>query len=84
MLVRGAFGQLWAGWAGQHPLMTSDNRVGRGFKIGPKIRLYRLGQGSQVGGQKMAKKRWTSVIDVPQFRVHEFPEFIFGVVFSLD
>ena len=32
----------------------------------------------------MAKKRWTSVIDVPQFRVHEFPEFIFGVVFSLD
>ena len=29
----------------EHPLMTSDIRVGRGSKIAPKIGRYRVGQG---------------------------------------
>ena len=30
---------------GERPLMTFDIRVGRGFKIAPKIRRYRVGRG---------------------------------------
>ena len=38
----------------ESPLMTSDIRVGRGAKIAPKIRHYKVGQGRQ-DGQKWPK-----------------------------
>ena len=52
-----------ASW--KRPLMTSDIRVGRGSKIAPKIGRYRVGQGRYLGRSKMAKKRGTSLMDVP-------------------
>ena len=45
--------------------MTSDIRVGRESpRYTPKIRRYRVGQGRS----KMAKKRGTSLMDVPSAR----------------
>ena len=49
--------------------MTSNIRVGRGFQDNPKIGRYGVGQGMKVGRSKMAKKRGTSLMDVP-LRVH--------------
>ena len=38
----------------EHPLMTSDFKVGRESKIAPKMGRYRVGQGGLVkNGQKM-------------------------------
>ena len=45
--------------------MTSNIRVGRGFQDNPKIGRYGVGQGMKVGRSKMAKKRATSLMDVP-------------------
>jgi hypothetical protein len=49
--------------------MTYDIRVGRGSKIAQKIRRYRLGQ----GWSKLAKKRGTSLKDVPQYIFDKLP-----------
>ena len=50
---------------GEHPLMSSDFRVGRGVgKRSPKIGHFRLKIVSGRGS-KIIKNRWTSFIDVP-------------------